>query len=184
MAKRFGGLRRVTAVDVVTLPADYAPAPAFEAFFSSDYEQVVGLAFVLCGRRAVAEEVAQDAFVQAYRRWDVVSRYDDPGAWVRRVAVNLATSTLRRRAREVRALTRVAGRRSPVAELVVTDEAFCEAVRRLPKRQAQCIALHYLEDRSVADVAALLDIAEATVRVHLHQGRTALAAALGEEDDR
>ena len=66
---------------------------------------------------------------------------------------------------------------------MVTDEAFCEAVRQLPTRQAQCVALHYLEDRSVADVAALLDIAEATVRVHLHQGRAALAAALGEEND-
>ena len=181
-AKRFGGPQRVTAVDVVTVPADYAPARAFESFFAAEYEQVVGLVFVLCGRRAVAEELAQDAFVQAYRRWSVVSGYDDPGAWVRRVAVNLATSTLRRRAREVRALARLAGRRSPVAELVVTDEAFCEAVRRLPKRQAQCVALHYLEDRSVADVAVLLDIAEATVRVHLHQGRAALAAAIGEED--
>ncbi len=102
---------------------------------------------------------------------------------MRLVAVNLVTSTLRRRAREVRALARLAGRRSPVAELVVTDEVFCEAVRRLPKRQAQCVALHYLEDRSVADVAALLDLAEATVRVHLHQGRAALATALGEEND-
>ena len=184
MTKRFGGLRRVTAVDVVTVPADYAPATTFESFFAAEYDQVVGLVFVLCGRRVVAEEVAQDAFVQAYRRWSVVSGYDDPGAWVRRVAVNLATSTLRRRAREVRALTRLAGRRSPVVELVVTDEAFCEAVRRLPKRQAQCVALYYLEDRSVADVAALLDIAEATVRFHLHQGRAALAATLGEENDR
>ena len=94
------------------MPADYAPAPVFESFFVAEYDQVVGLAFVLCGRRVVAEEVAQDAFVQAYRRWSVVSGYDDPGAWVRRVAVNLATSTLRRRAREVRALTRLAGRRS------------------------------------------------------------------------
>lgn len=182
-AQRFGGLRRVDAVDPVPPPADYVATPTFESFFATEYGRVVGLTFVLCGRRAVAEELAQDAFVQAYRRWSVVSGYDDPGAWVRRVAVNLATSTLRRRTREVRALTRLAARRSPVAELVVTDDAFCEAVRRLPKRQAQCVALHYLEDRSVADVAALLDLAEATVRVHLHQGRAALATALGEEND-
>ena len=70
---------------------------------------------------------------------------------------------------------------------MVANEAFWEAVRRLPKRQAQCVALHYLEDRPVADVAALLDIAEATVRGYLHQGRAALAVSLdvhlGEEDD-
>jgi RNA polymerase sigma factor (sigma-70 family) len=181
-AKRFGGQRRVAGVDVVTVEADYVGAQLFEPFFAAEYGRVLGLAFALCGRRVVAEEVAQDAFVQAYRRWSVVSGYDDPGAWVRRVAVNLATSTLRRRAREARALARLAGRRAAEAELVVADEAFWEAVRRLPRRQAQCVALHYLEDRPVTDIAAVLGIAEATVRVHLHQGRAALAVALGEEE--
>ena len=167
---------------MVRVDTDYAPAVEFEPFFAAEYRRVVGLAFVLCGRRAVAEEVAQDAFVQAYRRWSAVSGYDNPGAWVRRVAVNLATSTLRRRAREARAVARLGGRRAVPAELVVADEAFWAAVRQLPRRQAQCVALHYLEDRSVTDIAAVLEIAEATVRVHLHQGRTALAATLGEEE--
>jgi RNA polymerase sigma-70 factor (ECF subfamily) len=173
-------------VDTIAVPADYVAAPTFESFFAAEYSRVVGLAFVLCGRRAVAEEVAQDAFVQAYRHWSVVAGYDDPGAWVRRVAVNLATSSLRRRTREARALARLAARRIAPAELVVTNEAFWEAVRRLPKRQAQCVALHYLEDRPIAEIAAVLDIAEATVRGYLHHGRTALAVALdvhlGEEE--
>lgn len=160
--------------------ADYVATSTFESFFATEYRRVVGLAFVLCGRRAVAEEVAQDAFVQAYRRWSVVSGYDDPGAWVRRVAVNLATSTLRRRTREARALARLAARRTAPDELVVANEAFWEAVRRLPKRQAQCIALRYVEDRSVAEIAAVLEIAEATVRGYLHEGRVALAVALHE----
>jgi RNA polymerase sigma factor (sigma-70 family) len=165
-------------VDVVTVPADYGAAQTFESFFAAEYGRVVGLAFVLCGRRVVAEEIAQDAFVQAYRRWSVVAGYDDPRAWVRRVAVNLATSTLRRRAREGRALARFASRRTAPAELVVANEAFWEAVRRLPKRQAQCVALHYLEDRPITEIAAVLDIAEATVRGYLHHGRAALAVSL------
>jgi RNA polymerase sigma-70 factor (ECF subfamily) len=174
-------------VDVVTAPAEYAPtAPTFESFFTTEYGRVVGLAFVLCGRQAVAEELAQDAFVQAYRRWSVISGYDDPGAWVRRVAVNLATSTLRRRAREARALARLAGRPTAPDELVVTNDGFWEAVRRLPRRQAQCVALRYVEDRSTAEIAAVLDIAEATVRGYLHEARAALAVALdvhlGEEE--
>ena len=69
---------------------------------------------------------------------------------------------------------------------MVTNEAFWEAVRRLPKRQAQCVALHYLEDRPIAEIAALLEIAEATVRGYLHHGRAALAVSLdlhlGEEE--
>jgi RNA polymerase sigma-70 factor (ECF subfamily) len=83
--------------------------------------------------------------------------------------------------REARALARLAGRRTPADEVTVDDPTFWAAVRRLPRRQAQCVALHYLEDRSTAEVAAVLGISEATVRVHLHRARTDLASTLGEE---
>jgi DNA-directed RNA polymerase specialized sigma24 family protein len=52
-------------VDVVTAPADYTAIPTLDSFFAAGYGRVVGLAFVLCGQRAVAEEIAQDTFVQA-----------------------------------------------------------------------------------------------------------------------
>lgn len=155
-------------------------APPFDAFFTAEYRRVAALALVLTGRRAVAEECAQDAFVAAFRRWDRISAYDDPGAWVRRVVINLATSTLRRRAREARALARVAFARQQ--EVTAFDDEFWAAVRALPRRQAQCVALHYLEDRSVADIAGLLRVAPATVRVHLHEGRSALAKVLREDE--
>jgi RNA polymerase sigma-70 factor (ECF subfamily) len=170
-------------VEVAVVTTDYAARPAFDGFFAAEHPRVVGLVFVLCGSRAQAEEIAQEAFLRAYQRWDVVSAYDDPGAWVRRVAANLATSWLRRRGREVRALARTAARRPPVIEAVVADPAFWDAVRHLPRRQAQCVALHYLEDRSVADIARVLGIGEPTVRVHLHRGRRELAATLHEELD-
>jgi RNA polymerase sigma-70 factor (ECF subfamily) len=153
---------------------------SFDDFFRAEYARVVGLAAVLCGRRAVAEELAQDAFVSAYRHWDRVAGYDDPGAWVRRVVVNLSTSALRRSAREARALAHLSRRRPPDALDLPVDDDFWRAVRSLPRRQAQCIALHYLEDRTAEDIAGILDIAAATVRVHLHTGRTSLAARLGD----
>lgn len=155
-------------------------AREFDVFFASEYRGVVGLASVLCGRRAVGEELAQDAFLAAFRRWDQISTYDDPGAWVRRVAANLATSAWRRRVREARAVTRIGRRRDTDVEIVIADEAFWAAVRDLPPRQAQCVALRYLEDRSIADIAAVLGVAEATVRAHLHTGRHDLAKRLGE----
>jgi RNA polymerase sigma-70 factor (ECF subfamily) len=99
---------------------------------------------------------------------------------VRRVAVNRAVSGARRRAAEARTLVRLAGRRRLPDPLPEDAEAFWRAVRRLPARQAQAIALHYLEDRSVKDIAAVLECAEATVKVHLHRGRRALAATFGE----
>ena len=67
---------------------------------------------------------------------------------------------------------------------MLSDEAgeFWHAVRRLPKRQAQAVALHYLEDAPVAEIAAIMDCAENTVKVHLHRGRQALAARFGAEE--
>ncbi len=66
----------------------------------------------------------------------------------------------------------------PTVELPTTDHEFWEAVRALPARQAQAIALHYLEDRPVAEIAEILGCAPATVKVHLHRGRRALADTL------
>ena len=51
-------------------------------------------------------------------------------------------------------------------------------MRALPARQAQAVALHYLEDRSLAEIARILGCAEGTVKAHLHRGRRALADAL------
>jgi RNA polymerase sigma-70 factor (ECF subfamily) len=162
----------------VPVPAGF---PGFDEFFRAEYRRVVALVSVLCGRTGVAEELAQDAFVAAYRHWDRVARYDDPGAWVRRVAVNLATSSLRRRTRERLALVRLSSRREPQpAAGPGTDDDFWRAVRDLPRRQAQCIALRYLDDRTVDEIADVLGIAAPTVRVHLHSARAALARRLGE----
>jgi RNA polymerase sigma-70 factor (ECF subfamily) len=156
---------------------------AFDDFFEEEYRRVLALALVLTGRRSVAEECAQEAFVAAFRHWSRVSGYDDPGAWVRRVAANRATSTLRRRAREAKALARLASRRTEPVELGAADDEFWAAVRALPRRQAQCVALRYLEDRSIDDIARLLGIAASTVRVHLHEARRELAQHLGEATD-
>jgi RNA polymerase sigma-70 factor (ECF subfamily) len=82
----------------------------------------------------------------------------------------------------LKALTRLAGFRSEstvLPELPSEAEAFWSNVRKLPKRQAQVIALHYLEDRSVAEIAEILECAPNTVKVHLHKGRQKLAGRLG-----
>ena len=53
-----------------------------------------------------------------------------------------------------------------------------EAVRSLPERQAHVVALHYLEDRPIGEIAEILQCAEGTVKSHLHRGRLALARTL------
>jgi RNA polymerase sigma-70 factor (ECF subfamily) len=64
-------------------------------------------------------------------------------------------------------------------ELPAEADEFWEAVRALPRRQAQTIALHYLEDRPIAEIAEILECSPNTIKVHLHKGRAALASRLG-----
>ena len=152
---------------------------SFDGFYRSQYRDVVGLAFALSGSRIAAEDIAQDAFVAAHKRWEQVGRYDKPEAWVRHVAVNLAVSAFRTKVREARALARLRPRSSYLPQLPDEDAEFWKAVRALPNRQAQALTLHYLEDRPVADIAGILGCSEATVRVHLHTGRARLSRRLG-----
>jgi DNA-directed RNA polymerase specialized sigma24 family protein len=78
-------------------------ARRFEDVYLREFASVFGLAYALTGSRWAAEDIAQDAFVVAHRQWGRVGGYDDPGAWVRRVAANLAVSGVGRRLAEARA---------------------------------------------------------------------------------
>jgi DNA-directed RNA polymerase specialized sigma24 family protein len=90
----------------------------------------------------------------------------------------------RGRFREARAVGRLAGRREhePAALPVLEGDTFWNAVRALPRRQRECVALRYLDDLTTTEVARFLGINETAVRVHLHAARSALAIALGTED--
>ena len=104
--------------------ADDAPAwvlhvESFDTFYAREYSSLVAMAHALTGSRSHAEDIAQEAMLTAYRRWDDVSRLDLPAAWVRRVCANTATSVVRRRIVETRAVLRIGAR--PVG---------CRAARR------------------------------------------------------
>jgi len=163
---------------------DAAPIRAtvsFEAFYERELRSVIGLAYALSGSRSAAEDLAQEAFLAAHKSWAKVGRYEKPEAWVRRVVANLSVSRFRLSVREARAMARLKPQDSYLPALPAEDEAFWKEVRALPKRQAQAIALHYLEDRSVADIADILECAENTVKVHLFKGRARLSERLGLE---
>jgi RNA polymerase sigma factor (sigma-70 family) len=152
------------------------PEP-FVRFFRAEYPAVVALVFGLSGSRAAAEDVAQEAFLRAHRDWRRVEAMDSPEGWVRRVAINLATSRWRRLRAETSALARL----SPPVSFVPPDDhlsVFWEEVRRLPSRQAQAVTLHYLEDMPIDEIAAVLKVAEGTVKALLSQGRERLRRQL------
>ena len=151
-------------------------SPAFDAFYRRELPAMIALAAAITGGTSVAEDIAQDALVQAYKQWDQIGRYDKPGAWLRRVTINLALSRRRTAGAELRAKLRL--KRSPTIEPHPRYDDVWAAVAKLPGNQRAAVALHYLEDRSVAELATILDCAESTARVHLHRGRAALATLL------
>jgi RNA polymerase sigma-70 factor (ECF subfamily) len=152
---------------------------SFDSFYREHYRAVVGLVYTLTGSRSGSEDIAQEAFLRAHRDWTKVETLEHPGSWVRVVALNLARSGLRRRAAEARAAARIGGRASsPFPELEPHNERFWRTVRTLPRRQREVVALHYLEDLSVAELARLLSVAESTVKNSLVQARSKLARRL------
>jgi len=136
--------------------------------YRKEYPQIVRLAMALVGRRDVAEEIAQESFVALYRRWDSVCRYDSPAGWLRRITTNRCVSTLRRRAVEARVLITLGTRlRAEVDGPEISE--FWSLIRSLPPRQAQVVALTFVDDKSAAEAASILGCSEETVRTHLRR---------------
>jgi RNA polymerase sigma factor (sigma-70 family) len=152
---------------------------SFDAFYSREFPRMVDLAYALSGSRIACEDLAQEAMLAAHAAWDRVGVLDRPGAWVRRVVINKAASLYQRRGAEFRALTRLAPLRGGSFIRVDSEtEHVWNEVRKLPRRQAQVVALFYLDQLTVSEIAHVLEVAEGTVKAHLHQARTSLAPRL------
>lgn len=156
---------------------------AFEDVYAVDFAAVALVAGTTAGDRVAGEDIAQEAFSRAHQRWDEVGLLDRPGAWVRRVAINLALDRRRRIGAEARALLRI-GTRSDTpfdSEFRHGDSGVWEAVDQLPPRQRAVVALHYHDDLSVAEIADLLDCSISAATSNLHKARTRLATLLGDD---
>lgn len=151
----------------------------FDDFYRQEFRGLVVLAAAVLGQRAGAEDVAQEAMLDAYRRWDRLGDYESPRAWARKVVVQRGIKVAKKGSNErdahLRAVTDPA---SPAAPGPLEPVLFGH-LRALPPQQRAVMALHYLEDVSVRDTAAVLGVAEGTVKAHLSKGRAALGAALG-----
>jgi RNA polymerase sigma-70 factor (ECF subfamily) len=155
-----------------------SPEP-FRAFYEREYRGLVALAASLIGDRYMAEDIAQDALFVACRRWDHVGGLDSPLCWVRRVVANKSVSLIRRRLAELRALTRIGSLADRRPDSPESDEDFWALVRSLPRRQAQVIALHYVSDMSVVEIAATLGCKEGSVKASLFKARQHLLKSFG-----
>jgi RNA polymerase sigma-70 factor (ECF subfamily) len=153
----------------------------FESLYRQELPTLIALATTMTGSRDVGADLAHEALARAYRDWRTVGSLERPGAWVRRVLINLTIDAHRRRARETLALSRL----DPYPITAPTEavgEAFWAAVRALPERQRAAIALYYIEDLSIAAIADILGVAAGTVKTSLFMARQSLAVSLGAEE--
>jgi RNA polymerase sigma-70 factor (ECF subfamily) len=156
-----------------------ADARDFAEFYSASFHSLTVQLYAHTGNLTEAQDVVQEAFCRALAHWTRLAVYDDPAAWVRKVAWNLATNRWRR-ARRMFSLT---GREpdqsvdGPGPDSVVLRQALA----LLPPRQRQAVVLYYLADAPVTEIAEIIGVSDGTVKSWLHRARGALAAHL---DDR
>ena len=156
----------------------------FDDVFVKHFPGLVRALTVVSGDREVAADCVQEAFVRAHLRWDRVSQLDQPVAWIRRVALNLARDQHRRRTRGERAHMRlVVGYEGEVAPPEPPSD-LSGVLAQLPARQREALALFYVEGLNVAEVAASMGISDGAVKFHLHEGRERLRPILDQGGDR
>ncbi|WP_245889247.1 RNA polymerase sigma factor [Knoellia remsis] len=150
---------------------------AFDDFYRTTASRVVHLVYATTGDLTVAQDATQEAYARAWRDWDRVSGHDDALAWVRTVARRIAISEWRRGESRGRAHARhglVQTQPPPNEDRAVV----VAALRTLSPPLRETLALHYLADRSIDQIAAELDVPPGTVKARLHRGRNQLAQLL------
>lgn len=145
----------------------------FEEAFDPLYRRAYGVGYQIIGRRAEAEDVAQEALARALLHWNRVRDHAEP--WVLRVAANLAYGWWRKNGR----LTSLVEQPSlatagPSAERI----DLVRALRQLSTRQREVVLLRYVADLSEADVAAALGCRPGTVKQHASRGLASLRAKI------
>jgi RNA polymerase sigma-70 factor (ECF subfamily) len=156
-----------------------APDAGFEEFYSRSYRPLMRVLLPLVVDVHAAEDVAQEAFLRAYRDWARLSTYDDPAAWLYRVAIRLAVSRWRRLRSAAAALVRY-GPSVPVEGPDGVAVAVFAALAQLPLAQRQVLVMHHMLGVPIADIAAELAVPVGTVKARLFRGRAALAPLLAD----
>jgi RNA polymerase sigma-70 factor (sigma-E family) len=174
------GPDRVGSADVTAGARDRAAAVS--ALYAGHALGLIRLAHIMLGNRQAAEDVVQEAFIGLYRRWSHLDEQANALGYVRSSVLNGCRSQLRRR---------------PTAELngsdgppvtsaesaVLTAEERREVIRALrclPARQREVLALRFYLDLPDDQIAAAMNISRGTVRSAAHRGLAALGRALRE----
>ncbi len=156
---------------------------AFAAIVRRWQTPLINLAYRFCGDRGRAEEMAQEAFLRAYRGLDGFRGDAAFSTWLFALATNLYRSELRRIPRRTVALEDAPEPRDPFSmseahELRDRDLAVRRAVLALPTKYRETLLLFYFHEMDVPSAAQSLGLPEGTVKARLHRGRELLRAKL------
>ena len=176
-------------VEGVRLSEETAASPTssqltFDEFVSLEFASTIALGLALLRDPDDALDVAQETMARVLEHWPEVSLLDRPGAWSRRVALNLVTDNLRSRGRSWRLTRRLAGRQldhSGSTELEAWDAMFWSEVAALPERQRNVTVLFYVHDLPVTEIAEIVRCAEGTVKSDLARARDRLRKRMSED---
>ena len=148
----------------------------FAEFFQASWEPCLKAVVASTGSVQLAEDQVAEAFARAWLSWRKVRRHPAPRAWVVRAALNTGASWWRRRIHELPLAGHDAA--APRDADDGLDAALLTALRHLPDRQREVIALRVFLDLDIDTIAAHLEIAPGTVRVHLSRAMTTLRREL------
>lgn len=152
-------------------------AHGFDEFYRDTSLRMVRYGFALTGDLGDAQDVVQEAYTRAWRRWRTVAAHPAPEAWLRLTISRLATDRWRWLSGR-RAALRRHGPPEPAPPPSEDTVLLTAALKQLPPHLRQAVALHYLFDLSVAQIADETNSPVGTVTSWLHRGRTELAAIL------
>ncbi len=152
-------------------------ADEFAELYAASRQRLAGQLYALTGDEHGAYDLVEEAFVRTWARWERVAGYDDPEAFVRRVAFNLAKSHWRR-------LKRTFFSPTPPerADEGGTDPSehqdLVAALTTLPMKEREALVLHYLVGQKVDEIARGMQVPAGTVKSWLSRGRQHLAERL------
>ncbi len=157
---------------------------AFENIVRRWQNPLINLAFRFCRDRQRAEEMAQDAFMQIYRKLDKFRGDAAFSTWIFALSLNLYRSLLRRRSLPVEpidSLAEIAGGRVPHLQIEQDEreELVRRAVASLPPRYRDAMIVYYFREMDLAETSEILGVPEGTVKAWLHRGREILRRKLG-----
>ncbi|MET7398317.1 sigma-70 family RNA polymerase sigma factor [Dactylosporangium sp. NPDC005572] len=167
-----------------TAASTASASAGFDEFYAANFHSLTLQLCAYTGDLAYAQDLVQEAFCRALPRWSTIVLYDNPGAWVRRVAWNLAKNRFRQARR---ALAAFAHLRPQVTDGPTPDRVdLIRALATVPANARRVFILYYIGDLSIADIASQEQVAENTVKSWLHRTRKMLAEQLSDtwkEDD-